>query len=201
MTGTGTTDRMGYRRRPREAKVPSTVISSLAEIDTTDLSDVMAQAGTMVAGIRCLLPHLPRMAGNAVTLSVPAGASAVRREAIAMTRPGDVLVMDARGATVFAVLGGNLARDLAEHGVVGAVVDGCIRDAGEIEELGLPVFMVGQAAAAAPRAGSGEVNVPIACGGVVVRPGDVVVGDRSGVVVVPAEHAREVADAARTIGR
>jgi regulator of RNase E activity RraA len=99
-----------------------------------------------------------------------------------------------------AVLGGNVAIDIVSRGIVGVVVDGVVRDLDELEELGLPVFARG----VTPRSGSdlsgrGEVLGPIACGRVAVMPGDVVIGDNDGVVVVPRHDAGQVAARAHSV--
>jgi RraA family protein len=184
---------VGARRFPRAEGPQKSVVETLSRCDTTDLCDAMLGSQVMDAGIRPLFPGLPRMAGPAVTVTVPAGSQEVRKEAMALMQEGDVLVVDARGIAVFAVLGGKLAEGLKKRGIAGVVIDGSVRDAGEIEALGLPVFCRGETPAAAPKTGAGEVNVPVACGGVVVQPGDVVVGDSNGVAVVPKDHAAAIA--------
>lgn len=184
---------IGARRLPRVAGPDAEVIRALAAIDTTDLSDAMHAALHMEPGIRAIHPGMRAFAGPAVTVSVPTGAQDVRRVAMDLAQPGDVLVIDARGITTFAVLGGNLAKGLADKGLAGVVIDGAVRDWREIEGHGLPVLARGFTLAASPKTGQGEVNVPVACGGVVVHPGDVIVADSNGVVVVPREGAEAVA--------
>jgi RraA family protein len=187
------TDEIGARRLPRVEGPDRSVIEALGACDTTDLSDAMHGSHHMEPGIRALYPGMPRFAGPAVTVSVPAGAQDVRRIAMGMAREGDVLVIDGRGIGTFAVLGGKLAEGLKQQGLAGVVIDGVLRDFEEIQATGLPVHCRGYTIAAAPKTGAGEVNVPVACGGVVVHPGDVIVADSNGVVVVPSEGAAALA--------
>ena len=105
-----------------------------------------------------------------------------------------ILVMDARGVADCGTMGDILAMRLKVRGVEGVVADGGIRDANAVRDIGLPVFCAGPAAPASPTAHiPADVQVPIACGGVAVFPGDVLVGDGDGVVVIPAELVDEVA--------
>jgi regulator of RNase E activity RraA len=117
-----------------------------------------------------------------------------QRKAIETAPVGSVLVNDCRGDTRAASGGGILLMRLSVRGVAGIVSDGCIRDAGEIAAMEFPVFCAG---AAAPlnlaRHHAVDLNVPIGCGGVAVYPGDVIVGDADGVIVIPAHLADEVA--------
>jgi regulator of RNase E activity RraA len=115
------------------------------------------------------------------------------RRAIEDTPAGQVLVMDARGIGECGTLGDILAMRLKVRGVAGVVTDGGVRDADAVREVGLPIFCAGPAAPATPAAHiPADSQVPIACGGVAVFPGDVLVGDGDGVVVIPADIAHEI---------
>jgi regulator of RNase E activity RraA len=108
------------------------------------------------------------------------------------TRPGDVMVVNARGIAAFAVWGGNVSKGMKRRGCAGVVIDGAARDPEEAQAAGFPIFARTQATASPPPDGPGEINVPVACGGVVVRPGDIIVADLNGVVAVPQEAAEWV---------
>lgn len=160
-------------------------------------------------GVRALDAAAPRLVGCAYTLRfVP-----FREDQDPLTRLGDsdnparraiedcpaqqVLVMDARGVAHCGTMGDILAMRLQVRGVAGVVTDGGVRDAAAVREVGLPVFCAGPAAPATPAAHiAADRQVPVACGGVAVFPGDVLVGDGDGVVVIPAPLADEVAAAA-----
>ena len=114
--------------------------------------------------------------------------------------PGTVIVIAARGDVSAALWGGNMANRARQLGVMGVVTDGAVRDLDEMEELELAVFAGGTAAPQAPpRLVTLSIDQPIICGGVRVRPGDIIVGDCDGVVVVPHERSDEIADRAESI--
>jgi regulator of RNase E activity RraA len=117
-----------------------------------------------------------------------------QRKAVESAPPGSVLVQDCRGDRTVASTGSILTMRLKVRGVAGMVSDGCVRDSGTIGDIGLPLFCAG---ASAPlnlaKHHAVDMNVPIACGGVAVYPGDIVVGDVDGVVIVPRHLAEEVA--------
>jgi regulator of RNase E activity RraA len=148
----------------------------------------------------------PNMVGPAFTLrSIPAredidhigvfqNPEHPQRKAVETAPPGSVLIQDCRGERAVASTGSILMTRLKIRGVAGMVSDGCVRDSGTIGDIGLPLFCAG---AAAPlnlaKHHAVDMDVPIACGGVAVYPGDIVVGDVDGVVVVPREMAEQVA--------
>ncbi len=188
---------IGLRREPRTfASIDAEFVSAFRNLGSADLSDAMHQSGSMDTAIQALHPPASRIIGPALTVAVPSGANEVRRAAIEMTQPGDVLVIAGRGNPLWAMLGDKLASILMAHGVAGVVIDGLARDADAIGRLGLPVWCRGRATSAGPRQGPGEINVPVACGGVVVNPGDLIVADADGVVVVPRDAARAIAGVA-----
>ncbi|MDR5881999.1 ribonuclease activity regulator RraA [Caballeronia sp. LZ032] len=117
-----------------------------------------------------------------------------QRKAVESAPPGSVLVQDCRGERAVASTGSILTMRLKVRGVAGMVSDGCVRDSGTIGDIGLPLFCAG---ASAPlnlaKHHAVDMNVPVACGGVAVYPGDIVVGDVDGVVIVPRHMAEEVA--------
>lgn len=119
------------------------------------------------------------------------------RIAIDEIGPGEVLVVAARGEMSAAVLGDILAQRIASQGGSGVVTDGCVRDLPGLREVGLPIFAAGVHAATFPRRHLAiEVNVPVGCGGVLVYPGDVLVGDAEGIAVIPAAYVEAIVDAA-----
>ena len=156
-------------------------------IPTAVLSDERAHAGVMM-GIR------PRFegrafAGRALTVEVQNVDDTPPREVLAGAANGACIVIDARTTPDAAVWGGNLIRIARERGVVGVVVDGCVRDLVELRSSGLAVC----SRDVTPRGPTwgGRVGVTIHCGGVEVREGDLIVGDDDGVVCVPLEEATE----------
>jgi regulator of RNase E activity RraA len=186
---------VGFRAFTQIARPSPEVVSRLAACAPPDLADVMRGSYTLDPAIRSLYPFAGRVAGPAVTVSVPQGSLNLIKFAMAQTRPGDVVVVNARGIHAFAVWGGNVSKGMQRRGVAGVVIDGAARDPDEAQAVGFPVFARWQATAGPPYDGPGEVNVPVACGGVVVRPGDIIVADVNGIVVVPQESAEWAAGA------
>ena len=117
------------------------------------------------------------------------------REAIAEVCSGDVLVVGTAGALDRALLGDIIAQQLYVRGASGVVVDGAVRDLDGIDRVGLPVWAAGVTPAGPSHDGPGFIGRPVACGGLVVHTGDVVVADRDGVAIIPADRLDEIADA------
>ena len=132
------------------------------------------------------------LCGRAMTVDMPAGDNAAVLKAIAQAQPGCVLVVDAKGYGGRAIAGEFVVGLAQKMGLAGIVVDGCIRDVIGIRSLDFPVFCKGSTPSASAKVGAGSVNVPISCGGVMIRPGDIIVGDADGVVSVPQEREQEV---------
>ncbi len=183
---------VGFRIYASIPRPDPALVQRFAPLHTADISDVMSMAGTMDARIVPAYRPMGKVVGPAVTVSVPTGAYNIVKAAMQRTRPGDVLVINAYGNLNTALVGGNVCRALLKRGVAGLIVDGAIRDVSEIREDGLPVFTRGVTPVAGVPDDRGEVNVPIACGQVVVNPGDIIVADEDGIVVVPPSAAEEI---------
>ena len=165
------------------------------------VADSQERAGVMRSYLRPLT-EATRFVGPALTVRLEPGNQVDCLDALGVAQAGDVIVVDAAGETETSIWGGLMSGLCQMKGVVGAVIDGAMRDIDETRDLGFFVF----AKAIVPRSThspySGrmepiEINVPIQCAGVVVRPGDLVLGDEIGVVVVPLESAAEVLQMAR----
>jgi regulator of RNase E activity RraA len=109
-------------------------------------------------------------------------------KALDIARPGDVVIVDAGGSIKNAVLGDTISMKARHRGIAGFVVDGYVRDLEGIREIDLPVYARGETLVGPLHRGPGEINYPVCCGGVVVSPGDIVVADDSGIVIVPRQH-------------
>lgn len=165
------------------------------DLPTTAISDATGGHTNIAGGIKPLADHF-KIAGRAVTVRLPDGENGAVLEAIRAAQPGDILVIDAKGNTNRAVAGDFVISLAKGIGVQGFVVDGVIRDIAAIRELDFPVFSLGTTVAAGNKHGGGKVNVPVAIGGVPVQPGDYIIGDVDGVIVVPQEDAEKIADGA-----
>jgi len=163
----------------------------LASVSTPNISDAMHRKGAM-EGIVSLCGDV-KMVGRAVTVQGFAGDWAKPVEAIDVAEPGDVLVINNDGATHVATWGELATLSAMGRGLSGVVIDGAARDVDDIRKMGFPVFSRSVTPNAGEPKGFGEINAEVRCGGQVVRPGDWVVGDENGVVVIPRERAREIA--------
>lgn len=152
------------------------------------LADARGNVGVMDHGIKPVISSM-RVWGPAATVRVIAGDAYAVTAALAHVSPGDVLVVDARGVRDIANVGANISLALKMRGAAGAVVDGSVRDVSDIEELDFPVFARGTHPCVLKGfSDGGTANVPVTCGGVTVRPGDYVAGDRDGVIVIPQDE-------------
>ena len=186
---------VGFRRYPRPRADVSGPVRTLSAFKSTDLADGLQRSGTM-SGIAPVYQPVRPVCGPAITVSVPAGGFSMTKLALEQCQPGDILVVAAKGNTTHALWGGNLSLGAQRRGLLAVIVDGAIRDVGEIRALDFPVFAAGIATSADPiSVPFGEVNVPVACGRIVVCPGDVIVADGDGIVCVRPDDAAAVAAA------
>ncbi|MGG3466076.1 RraA family protein [Neobacillus pocheonensis] len=168
-----------------------TIVDQFEKVPTTCISDTMQGLNNLDPAIKPLKDEY-RVAGRAFTVKMPVGDNLVVLKAIREAKPGDVLVIDAKGDTYRAIAGDFIVGLAQTLGIKGIIVDGVIRDIQGIKALNYPVFCKGTAVAASGKAGMGEINVPISCGGTTVHPGDIVVGDADGVVIIPQEVEQEI---------
>lgn len=160
-------------------------------IPTTCISDAMNGLNNLAPAIKPLKDEY-RLSGRAMTVKIPVGDNLAVLRAIRESKPGDVLVVDAKGDQYRAIAGDFFVGMMQTMGIQGLVVDGVIRDIVGIKELNFPVFCKGTAVAASSKAGVGEINVPISCGGTTIQPGDIIVGDADGVVVISQSVEQDV---------
>lgn len=173
------------------AAPPQTIIEELRSYEVAWISNSM-ELYLIDREIHSIFPGVPRVVGPAVTVTVPPGDFLMISAALTKVRHGDVLVIDSRACTSRAVWGEYFSTWARGLGVAAVVIDGASRDATDIAALQFPVF----ARATIPRMptmnGPGEVNVPVSCGGVCVLPGDIVIADAEGVIVIPLRHLDKV---------
>lgn len=170
----------------------------LGQLPTGNVADnngSVPHQGVMDSGIKPLDPTC-HLLGRAVTVQGYPGDNLAVHQGINAAGEGEVLVIDLGGYTEGGHFGDICALACQMRGIAGVVIDGAVRDAEDIIELGLPVFARGLSPAGTTKDSLGKVGVPLVCGGVTVRPGDIVLGDCDGVVVVPQEREAEVFAAA-----
>jgi regulator of RNase E activity RraA len=175
-------------------RVDPSVIEQLASCSVPDLVDAVGPFQAMSPAIRPLDAGMPRAVGSALTVRAVPGDNLTIHGALVMAGEGDVLVIDWCGFFDACGTGGQSLLMPISRGLRGIVIDGCWRDIGELRTLRIPIFGRGVSPVSPPKASVGDINVPAVCGGVIVDPGDVVVADEEGIVVVPRAHAHTVAE-------
>jgi 4-hydroxy-4-methyl-2-oxoglutarate aldolase len=165
--------------------------SAFAQISPCTFADVVTRDRVMDPGIRPLWQPMPRLAGPAYPVACPAGDNLMLHVAIHRAPAGSVIVC-AAGDSSWAMAGGNVCAYAQQRGIAGFVVDGVIRDLAETRKNKFPVLARGVIPIPGVRKTAGLINVPVVCGGVTVAPGDVVVADEEGIVVLPKAHAADL---------
>jgi RraA family protein len=181
----------GFRIKVSFDRLDAEFMQRFAAFDSPDISDQLNRLYALSAAIRCLTGD-HALVGPACTVKVYPGDNLMVHKALDVAKPGDVVVVDAGASHLNAALGGLISTKATHRGIAGFVVDGYVRDLPEILPLDFPVFARGTTPIGPLHRGPGEINYPICCGGVVVNPGDIVVADGFGVVIVPRESAEEV---------
>jgi regulator of RNase E activity RraA len=181
----------GFRIRKDIERPDPECVAAFHAFDTPAISDMMNRLYTMKPTIQPLTDANVKLIGPACTVKVYPGDNLMVHKALDILQPGDVVVVDTSASTMTAVLGDLISTKARHRGAAGFLVDGLIRDLPGIRALGdFPVFGQGVTPIGPLHRGPGEINYPIAAGGIVVQPGDLIVGDANGVVVVP----RDIAD-------
>ena len=166
-------------------------LAKWSDIPPAIASDCMNRSNVMSGRISPLAPGM-KLCGQARTVTCMVGDNGAAHVAIGLAEPDDILVIDARGHIETAVWGGIMTRAAMQRDIGGAVIDGAVRDAAEIRELGFPTFSVGICPAGPSKGFGGIIDDVIACAGAPVKPGDIILGDDDGVCVVPLERQAEI---------
>ncbi len=173
-------------------QIDGSLVELLEQAETATIGHVLYE-GFVDRGIAALLPRR-RVAGTAVTLRLPHADSTLLHYACKLVRPGDVVVIDRSGDTKYACWGGGLTLAMKLGGVKAGIIDGPATDLSEIQEFDLPMWSRGLSSITTRLLGiEGAMNVPVSVGGVVVNPGDAVLADEQGVLVMAPAIAREAA--------
>ncbi len=185
----------GFRIRLDWERPDPTCITRLGAFDTPAISDQMNRLYSMVPDVRNLTHDDLQILGPACTVKVYPGDNLMVHKSLDVAKPGDVVVIDSSTSMLTAVCGDLISTKARHRGIAGFVVDGLVRDIEAIRALGdFPVFARGVTPIGPLHRGPGEIGHPIAAGGIVVNPGDIIVGDLNGVVVVPQKLAPELLD-------
>ncbi len=163
------------------------IVKKLGEIATSTLSDAMGRSGGMTHEIKPACPNF-RLCGPAYTIRSYVKDNLMVHYGLKMAKPGDILVVESGGYPDGAFWGELMSLAAKRNGLGGIVLDAGVRDRGRLGEVGFPVFSRSVIPVGTLKDSPGSINIPVQCAGVVVNPGDVVVGDEDGVVVLPREE-------------
>ncbi|RAU39541.1 RraA family protein [Pseudomonas sp. RIT411] len=186
---------IGFRVLNAQRKVAAEWVARYREVPVANVSDSMNR---MTAGGSRLRPMHRQgvLAGPALTVKARPGDNLMLHYALDIAEPGDVIVVDAGGDLTNALIGEMMVAYAVKRGVAGIVINGAIRDAANIGAGDFPLFAAGISHRGPYKDGPGEINVPIAIDGMVIEPGDLIIGDDDGLLCVPYDQVAEVYDRA-----
>lgn len=181
-----------FRRR---VQADPALVERFRRLPVANISDVMMRLTAGGPRLRPMHSGAP-MAGVAITVKTRPGDNLFVHKALDLARPGDVIVVDAGGDLTNAIIGELMSGYAASRKIGGMVINGAIRDADTLRRSDFPVYAAGVTHRGPYKDGPGQINVPVSLDGMVVRPGDIVVGDGDGVLCIPLEEAERICAAA-----
>jgi regulator of RNase E activity RraA len=182
--------KLGFRVLPSPPRIGDEILARFRGLASSNLADAMGRFNFMDPGIRQRSGLA--LCGVAVTVNTRPADNLMVHKALQVAQPGDVVVVATSGSTGSSVFGELMCHTAVAARLGGIVVDGAIRDVDGITRLRFPAYSRTVSPGGCDKDGPGEVNVPISCGGTVVAPGDIIVGDEDGVAVIPRADAEEV---------
>jgi RraA family protein len=185
------TKKIGFIINEEIVRPKPEIIEQLRQYSTPELCDGMIVYNAMDYHIKPMVTT-QKIIGPAITLKLLLGDSLLVTKAISLAKPGDIIVIDGRGSGNNALWGDHRSLVCKKLGLAGVVMDGAFRDIEENEAIGFPIYARAVTCGSSTKNSNGEINVPICCGGVTVRPGDIIVADRNGVCVIPPEYAGQI---------
>ncbi|ODP31639.1 RraA family protein [Pandoraea sp. ISTKB] len=187
---------IGLQILERKRQVSSSVVEAFRSVPVANVSDCMWR---MTAGGAGLRPYHDGtvLAGPALTVKVRPGDNLMIHKALHLAKPGDVIVVDGGGDLTNSLIGELMVTTAIKRGIAGFVMNGAIRDVDAIKAGSFPVYAAGVSHRGPYKDGPGEINVPISLNGMVINPGDLILGDADGLLSVPFEATEEILEAAR----
>lgn len=187
---------IGFRIYPLTTRIDPAIVEKFRVLPVANIADSMSR---MTAGGPRLRPYYTggTMAGPAFTVKVRPGDNLMLHKALDTAQPGDIVVCDGGGDLTNALTGELMMAHAAKRGLGGVVINGAIRDSAELKAASFPVFAAGVTHRGPYKDGPGEINVPVALDGMVINPGDLVIGDADGLLCVPIAEAETILKAAQ----
>lgn len=182
----------GFSVHQRKRAISAEIAEKFTQLPVANVSDCMSRLYAAGPALRPIHTHAVKLAGPALTVRTRPGDNLMLHHAIDTASPGDVIVVDAGGETSIAIMGEIMAAVAMKNKVAGIIIYGAIRDAEEIRDMQFPVYAMGVTHRGPYKDGPGDINTPISIGGMVVNPGDLILGDGDGVLSVPFEHAESI---------
>ena len=185
---------IGNRIFLKQPEAPEELLKAFSTIPCANISDTMGRLVGMHPRIRLQsAPKNPINVGRALTIKTRSGDNLMLHKALNMAKPGDVLIVSNDGGESYrSLIGEIMFTYLASTGAAGIIIDGPIRDIDAVRKMEMPIYATGTNPAGPYKEGPGEINVPISCGGISVNPGDIIVMDEDGVIVIPLQEAETV---------
>lgn len=190
------TTNVGFRIYQSINRPDQALVEKFKGIPSSTINDQMNRLYCMSAAISPL-NKVASMVGTAFTVKLPIGDNLMFHKALDMAQPGDVLIIDGAGAMDRSLAGEIMITYAAKRGIAGIVVDGAMRDLDGIKRCPMPIYAKGITPQGPYKNGPGEIGVPVSCGGIVVFPGDIIVGDSDGIVVIRPDDALVVLESAQ----
>jgi RraA family protein len=190
---------IGNRIFLKKPEAPQELLDAFGSIPAANISDTMGRLVGMHPRIQLQsAPKRPITAGRALTIKTRSGDNLMLHQALNMAKPGDVLIVSNDGGEMYrSLIGEIMFTYLASTGAAGIIIDGPIRDIDAVRQMEMPIYATGTNPAGPYKEGPGEINVPISCGGISINPGDIIVMDQDGVIVIPLQEAETVLKNAR----
>lgn len=186
---------IGFRILKRRRQVDAALVERFRSVPVANVSDSMSRMTAGGAGLRPL-HRGGAMAGPALTVKTRPGDNLMIHKALDLAAPGDIVVVDGGGDLTNALIGELMIAHARTRGIAGIVLNGAVRDSAWIRENDLPIYAAGISHRGPYKDGPGEINVPIAIEGMVIEPGDLVIGDDDGILCVPFDQAETIYAAA-----
>lgn len=181
---------VGLRIYSNINRPPKELIEGFAGLPVANIADMMNRMFCLNARIRPM--NEAPLLGPAFTVKSRPGDNLLLHKALDLAQPGDILVVDAQGDMSNSIIGELMVLWAKKRGLGGFVIDGAVRDIGTLRKMDIPIYAAGITPAGPYKDGPGEINVPVTCGGVLINPGDILVGDEDGLVVIKPADAPEL---------